>query len=134
MIPIKTDKRSLEDFGKTLTIVLFLLSSFWSYRGSEEFAGQLLYGAFFFSFVSLFVPRSIKYLYIYWIKAANIISNIMTKVILFLVYFAFVTPYSLLVKLFKGDLLDKKLDPTAETYWKTRPKTPINLDQYERQF
>lgn len=134
MIKVDTGKESLADFGKTLTIVLFLLSSFWSYKGSQAVSGYFLYAAFFFSFFSLLFPRSLKYLYIYWIKLANMISQVVTKIILFIVYYSFLTPYSLLVKLFKGRLLDTEINPEQESYWVTRKKVPINLDRYKRQF
>lgn len=134
MIKINTSKESLADFGKTLTIVLFLLSSLWEHKGSETVSSYLLYAAFFFSFFSLLFPRSLKYLYIYWIKFANMISLVITKIILFFIFYTFLTPYSLLVKLFKGDLLDKRLEPQKESYWITRKRVPINLDRYKRQY
>ena len=134
MLKIQTDKYTLEGFAKNLTIILFLLSSFWSYKDCPNAAQILLYAAFFFSFISLFIPTSIKYLYIGWMNVANTISSIMTRLILFLVYFAFITPYSFLVKLFKGDILGKKLEPQKTTYWKDKEKHPINLERYRRQF
>ena len=134
MIKISTDTATLQDFGKTLTIILFLLSIFWGYQEHPQAAKYLMYSAFVFAFVSLFVPRAIKYLYVYWLKLANIISQIVTKVILFVLYFGFIVPYSLLVKLFKGDLLNKKIDSSKSTYWIDKDSDLVNLDKYRRQF
>lgn len=134
MIELNTEKKSLEDFGKTLAIVLFLLSSFWAYKDSVILAARFQYAAIFFALLSLFWPRSIKWLYIVWITLANWIAGHITTLLLSTVYLLFITPYSLLLKCFKRHLLKKSIQSHAATYWESKPKKTTTLKQYQRQF
>ena len=43
-------------------------------------------------------------------------------------------PMSLVIKLFRIDLLERKIDKDKETYWKNKEKRPEALLVYERQF
>ncbi|MFC1643691.1 hypothetical protein ACFL1F_01250 [Chlamydiota bacterium] len=134
MLKTNTNKESLESFGKTLTIVLFLLSAYWRHRGHSNVSQNLLYAAFFFSFVSLFIPTYIKYLYLAWMKLANFIATIITTTILFIVYYILVTPYSLLIKVFRGDMLNKKIESEKDTYWVNRKEESADSKKYRRQY
>ena len=44
------------------------------------------------------------------------------------------TPVSLVMKLLGKDLLDKKIDKQAVTYWKKKEKIEIIKEDYLRQF
>ena len=66
-----------------------------------------------------------------WIKLGEILGLIIAPVIMALVYFIFLTPISLIVRIFGKDLLDIKFNKKSETYWINRKK---NLGSMKKQF
>ena len=66
-----------------------------------------------------------------WIKLGEILGLIIAPVIMALVYFVFLTPISLIVRIFGKDLLDIKFNKKLETYWINRKK---NLGSMKKQF
>lgn len=78
-------------------------------------------------------PRSLKYLYIGLSILAFPIGFVVGNVLMALVYYLLVTPIGLIFKLLGKDLLHRKLDPQASTYWIKRPP-PSEPARYFRQF
>ena len=66
-----------------------------------------------------------------WIKLGEILGLIIAPVIMALVYFVFLTPISLIVRIFGKDLLNIKFNKKLETYWINRKK---NLGSMKKQF
>ena len=66
-----------------------------------------------------------------WIKLGEILGLIIAPAIMALVYFVFLTPISLIVRIFGKDLLDIKFNKKLETYWINRKK---NLGSMKKQF
>jgi len=66
-----------------------------------------------------------------WIRLGNFIGGITSKVILFILFFGLFTPISFLLKLFKKDLLQKKINRKNTSYWIERAKQPESM---KRQF
>ena len=68
-------------------------------------------------------------IYYVWLKFGTYTSNITSKFILFILFFGIFTPISLILKLLNKDLLSKKINKTATTYWiirKTQPQSMRN--------
>ena len=66
-----------------------------------------------------------------WIKLGEILGLIIAPVIMALVYFVFLTPISLIVRIFGKDLLNIKFNKKLETYWINKKK---NLGSMKKQF
>jgi multisubunit Na+/H+ antiporter MnhG subunit len=76
----------------------------------------------------------LKYPYIAWMTMAFALGFVMSHVILTLFFFLIVTPISLFARLVGKDFLNRKLDPTATTYWIPRAAKPNAPESYERQY
>ena len=63
----------------------------------------------------------------YWLKFAHILGVINTKIILTLIFFIFFTPLGLFMKLFRIDILTKKISFTKDSYWINRKEKPEEL-------
>jgi len=87
--------------------------------------------AFFLS-ASFFPQIYIKTrIYQLWIKFGEFIGHINSKIIIALLFFFIFTPIALILKLFGKDLLNKKLDKTAKTYFKPRTTQATSMiNQY----
>ena len=66
-----------------------------------------------------------------WIKLGEILGLIIAPAIMALVYFVFLTPISLIVRIFGKDLLNIKFNKKLETYWINKKK---NLGSMKKQF
>jgi len=59
-----------------------------------------------------------------WIKFGNFIGHINLKIIIFALFFFIFTPIGILLKIFRKDLLKKRLDKNKESYFEKRSIQP----------
>lgn len=52
-----------------------------------------------------------------WKRIAHRIGVVNTHILLFLFYFLIFGPFALVLRLFKRDMLEKKIPAHAETFW-----------------
>ena len=53
----------------------------------------------------------------YWIKLGEILGKIIAPLVMMVIYFVIVTPIAVLLKIFKKDILNLKLDNKINSYW-----------------
>ena len=80
-----------------------------------------------FVFVSIVNPFLLERFYNVWIKVGESIGGVVSKIIMFVLYFAVFTPVSMFLKLLGKDLLDKKLDKDVASYWIERETQPQSM-------
>ncbi len=78
-------------------------------------------------------PQLIRFLYVGLSLVAFPIGFVIGNVLMALVFYLLVTPVGLVFRLLGRDLLDRKLDPEAPSYWSERPP-PRKAERYFRQF
>lgn len=135
---IKSTDKELRDFGLVVGGALLLLAAFLWYKGRPSFpyiggVGLLL---FILGFV---VPKLLIPLQKVWMVFAVIMGFIMTRLIVTVLFYGIMTPIGLGMRLFGKDLIDKKLDEGAESYWRIREGNDrmgeeVEPSRYERQF
>jgi hypothetical protein len=103
-------------------------------RGRNVTAIVLLSLSALFCLCGVFAPLRLRLVYKYWMQFAFILGWINTRILLGLFFFVVVTPVSILMKLFRRDVLMRKLDRSKKTYWNDRPKTERPRERYERLF
>ena len=131
---IKSGKKELREFGITIGIVLILITLIALFFFKKPFNIKLLIIAGFFIGFGVFFPIVLKPLQKIWMGFSIIIGFFMSRVILSILFFLVLTPIGLIMRLFGKDILDQKLDKTADTYWHDvkdgiRPK-----ESYEKQY
>jgi hypothetical protein len=57
----------------------------------------------------------------------------MTRIILTVFFFAILTPFALILRISGKDLLNRKIDKNAKTYW-IRHEQVVDRNQYKKQF
>lgn len=82
-------------------------------------------------FISTAIIRPLLLLGFYnlWTKIGDFIGGIISKIIMFILYFGLFTPISIVLKLLGKDLLDKKVEKSRNSYWierKTQPQSMKN--------
>lgn len=113
-------KKHLRRFGLVMAAMFFLLAgvSLWKHDFVlSTFSMVVLPLSIAFFVSALIIPASLEKVEYYWLQFGEKISSFMTPVILTLSFFLLITPMGLLIRLFRKDLLQLKLNRSSDTYW-----------------
>lgn len=77
--------------------------------------------------VAFIKPSIAEGFYKIWIKIGDFIGGIVSKLLLFVLFYLLFTPISIVLKLMGKDLLRKKVDRTKKSYWIERETQPESM-------
>ena len=114
------EKKTLRTFGYIWAAILGIVGCI------NDFNTALLVASLcFFISATLFPNIYVKtYIFQLWVKFGNFFGNINSKIIIFALFFFIFTPIGILLKIFRKDLLKKKLDKDKESYFEKRSSQP----------
>ena len=126
----KISINSEKNFGIVFNFFFIIVFSYYAFFKDQNFY-WLIYVSFFFLLFSFIKPNIFYLPNKIWFKIGIILGYIITPIILFIMFYFIITPYGFVVKIFKKNLLNKKIDKNKKTYWITR-NSSINTmkDQY----
>lgn len=130
----RNEKKDLRQFGATLAVILlvFGLIHFLKHR--------LVLSLWFFGigstalFAAILIPMILKPVYAVFLKVAHAIGWFNTRALLIIIYFILVTPIAIIMRICGKDLLHRKVDKDAATYWIKKPVTKLIKEHLEKQF
>ncbi len=128
---IASSKADLRKFGLTLAAAFGLFGGISAWRG-HGFYIYLLAAAAFFLIFGLAWPSALKPIQKIWMTLALLMGWVMSRVLLFIVFFVTVTPIGLILRLSGKDILDKKPGVRRDSYW--LPHKSRDKEDYEKQF
>jgi hypothetical protein len=130
---IESSPKKLREFGFVVGGVLCAIGilSFWRGRGSFPY---FLVLGIILVVLGAVKPSILKPVQKAWMTLAILMGWVMTRVFLSVLFYLAITPVGLLLRLMGKDLLDEKLEPQKQSYWKLRPQTPRVPTDYEKQF
>lgn len=99
-----------------MTCALVVLGGALLWHGRPT-ALPVLLGALFLLGSGIFVPRILLPIERVWMKFAEVLGAVMTRVILTVAFYAVITPMGVIVRFCGKDLLQLKLDKSARSYW-----------------
>jgi hypothetical protein len=123
-------KSSNRSFGLLFFIVFFILS-LWPLSKGQNINIYLISISLIFLVLGLLKSKILAPLNRFWIKFGEILGLVIAPIIMAIVYFAVLTPISLIVRLFGKDLLGLKFLKKIDTYWLKRKK---NIGPMKKQF
>lgn len=129
---IKADIKTLKKFGLTFAILFLILGILFYWRGREDYFYHFIISVLFL--ISGFVPLVLKPFHKVWMILALIVGYIMTRVILFILFYLILTPIGIVNKLLGNNFLDLEIDKTRSSYWNYRKEKAFNKADYEKQF
>ena len=121
---------SNKSFG-LLFFVVFLIIGLWPLKNGESLNFYFIIASVVFLILGLVNSKLLSPLNKSWIKLGEILGIIIAPIVMALVYFAILTPISIIVRVFGKDLLGLKFLKEKETYWIKRKK---NLGSMKKQF
>ena len=129
--PVTT--KELRKFGIGLAVILAVIGGLFVWR--DRAAGPyILYAAGLVFILSLVWPKGLNPIHRFMSWLAPILAWVNTRIILTIAFYLIFTPTSLIVRLIGKDLLDQKIDKSAESYWRDREEQPFDQESYKHQF
>ncbi len=128
------ERKKSRTFGWGLVGLFAILGVIrWFLRGEEGIPWQF-YVAGVGLILNLAVPVVLYPVYKAAIFIAHYLGWFNTRLILGLIYFLLFTPIALIFRITGKDLLDKKIDKKAKSYWNIRERVPFDASRVENQF
>ena len=129
------EKKNLKVFGYGLAVILGLVSfKVWRTRGWGLVHVLLIAGSIWFILVTKVNYEALKPLYTRWMKVAHFIGAVITGIILSIIFYFMFGLVGVVLRILRKDILDRKVDPGARTYWVPKEQAAFVPEHYTRQF
>ena len=122
-------KSSNKSFG-ILFFIVFLIIGLWPLYHSDPIRLWSIIVAVIFLILGLLNSRILSPFNKAWMKFGELLGKIIAPIVMLTVFFVILTPLSLVVRIFKKDLLNLKFSK-EKSYWITREK---NIGSMKKQF
>jgi len=129
---LKTDKKTLRNFGILFFVVLSVAGGYVYWKGSSNWSWFMGAGGLFL-FLGLFFSFLLKPFYKVWMALAFLLGGIMTRVILSLAFVLAFIPMGFVLRMLGKDLLDERIDRNASTYWR-KHEASSDKSRYLKQY
>ena len=121
---------SNRSFG-LLFFIVFLTIGLWPLKNGDNLNLYFSITSLIFLILGLVNSKLLSPLNKAWIKFGEILGLIIAPIVMAFIYFIFLTPVSLVVRVFGKDLLRVKFNKKIDSYWIKRKK---NLSPMNKQF
>ena len=130
----KRSLRAEREFGLIVGGVLLLLSLWWLYRGKFPSVSSITLpvGAALI-LLGLVFPKALAWPSKAWLALAEVLSFVMTRIILAFVFFAIVTPIGVIKRWFGWDPLHRRAG-ASDSYWRPYSERQKDPRHYEKMF
>ena len=131
--PVKTFRQERE-FGLIVGGILLALRLWWLYRGKFEIAGAIL--TFIGSalvVLGAFAPRLLVIPRKLWMKLAEALAYVSSRIILSIVFFLVLTPIGLVKRAMGWDPLQRRAG-SRDSFWEPYPARQQDPKHYEKMY
>jgi hypothetical protein len=126
--------KELRQFALVMTGGLGLIGTAALLKGRPA-GPYLLAIAGLFLLLGILSPKSLRWPYALWMAFAFVLGQIVTTIILTLLFFVVITPMGLLMRLLGKDLLQKRWKQAeASSYWMHRKDYNVEKDRLSRPY
>jgi hypothetical protein len=133
--PVAASSKDLRNFGFTFGGVATVVGLFFGWRGRVPVAQGFLAAAVAFFLVGAFVPGLLRPFFGPWMKFAEILGYVNTRILLSVFYMLGMTPTGLLMRLSGKDPMNRVFKRAGtSSYWTKPPTHPDGTRHFERQF
>jgi hypothetical protein len=127
------DKMEWRKFGIALAVLLFVISAVQYFKQIELYS-YFLVASVLFLLSALALPILIKPVFIVFSYIGFGMGWVMTRIILFILFYLFITPISIFARKFGNRFLDLRFDRSKESYWLPVKDNKNNRENFEKQF
>jgi hypothetical protein len=117
-IPWHPSRRELRQFAFLLAAFLLAAAGYaWWRQHSAAWAAAAAGAAVLSAAVGGMAPQVLRVVYVGWMCLAFPVAWVVSHLVLAVIFFGVITPIGLLVRLVRGDPLQRQFDRQAESYW-----------------
>ncbi|OGZ42276.1 MAG: hypothetical protein A3C80_00370 [Candidatus Ryanbacteria bacterium RIFCSPHIGHO2_02_FULL_45_43] len=127
------DRKDLRKFGITIGVVFMMLGVLFFLKGGHN-AVYLLFLGVVFTVLGVTVPLLLKPFYRIWMTAADMLGQLVTGIILCILFYIVITPLGFIAKLLGKHFVDLGFYVKQESYWNYKEQKELVNSDYERQF
>ena len=128
----RTEQRQ---FGILMAVCIGLIGRYrWWKHGFVELPTYFFAVAAVFLVLGLIAPPVLRPVLIVWMKFAEALNWVMTRILLTLAFVILIIPVRVIMKIVGHDPLNRAWDPTAATYWEEPEDQPKEFERYLDQF
>lgn len=114
-----THKSSDRTFGFIFTVV-FLIIGIYPYIFDSPIRLWAIAVSCSIFLIAVFFPSLLSFFNKIWFYIGNFIGSCMSYIIMLLIFIATIVPIGFLLRIINKDVVDKKLDKNAKSYWKIK--------------
>jgi hypothetical protein len=130
----KTEAQQARQFGLVLPVVLGLVGGLALWRGHPALAAGAFAAAPIVLAVAFAAPGLWRHAFRGWMRGAEGLSWLMTRVVLSVFFFVVLTPFGLVMRLVGRTPLDLAWEDGRPSYWIDKPPGEYTLERYEKQY
>ena len=129
---IHTREKELKKFGVMIGSIFLVVASVITWN--KWFNEPVIYSIYISGIVLLItgfvVPRYLKNIFLIWMGTAIVIGSVVSRLILFIIFFVILTPISISAKMFNKTFVIRYKDQQLQSYWIKRSESKkINYEQ-----
>lgn len=132
---MEQERKQLVVFGYGLAVISGIMAWRLSVKGAGNIIVFILIGiACGLAAVTAVDASRLKPFYKKWMAAAHVIGTLVTSVILVIIFYGMFGLIGIVLRLLKKDLLDRRIEPDAASYWHVREPREFHPQDYTAQF
>ena len=129
----RDEKKDIRNFGLFLAALFAVLGGISLYRHGG--AWPYLWGVAGYALLtSLLIKPALRPVFVAAMWLGKKINGVVTRIILTVFFLVVLAPIGIYMRIFRVDLLNRKRDPNAETYWQPPKRDHYEPEQSERLF
>ena len=117
---------SNKSFG-IVFFVIFIVIALWPLMKGGDLKIWSIIIAIIFLFLGLINSKILTPLNKLWFRFGVLLGKIVAPIVMGIIYFALVTPIGVIMKIFKKDILNLKIDKNKKTYWLKKDENKQNM-------
>jgi len=123
---MKNTKKDLKSFA-FICFGIFILIGFIPFFQGQDIRTWALILSLIFLIIGLTNPLLLQGFYKIWMNIGEFIGNIVSKIVLFILFYLLFTPIAFVLRVFGKDPLNKRIDKSQTSYWITRERQPESM-------
>lgn len=129
-----TSRKELREFSIALVVVGAAVGSVWLWRDHRTTAFVFYAFAAWGALSTALFPPLVRPVHWPLTKIAHALGWFNTRLILIVVFYLLFTPIGVVLRILGKDLLSRKIDKAAPSYWIPREPEEFDPERYEKQF
>lgn len=111
-----------KSFGVVFSVVFLLIAIYPLFKSHEIHLWALTFSLIFLV-LALVAPNSLALPNMLWFRFGILLGSVIAPIVMVFVYLVSVLPTGIIMRLLGKDLLNRKLDKNAKSYWIERSET-----------